>query len=115
MADPLAGRPCAGGADCPAVEGESPRESCPAATDQVLRWDPEVPGNCDTDATFDLSHLDYEDPEDGDPDWDVTVKIYNAAGSLVKTIVEEGGFVRSFSIGAGGGIRTRTGSKPKGF
>jgi len=56
-------------------------------SDKVLKWDPEVPANCDTDATFDLSHLDYDDP-----DWDVTVKIYNAAGGLVKTLVEEGGF-----------------------
>jgi len=56
-------------------------------SDKVLKWDPNDEGNCDTDATFDLSHLDY-----GDPDWDVTVKIYNAAGGLVKTLVEEGGF-----------------------
>ncbi len=65
----------------------TPNNTVVGGSDKVLKWDPEVPANCDTDATFDLSHLDYDDP-----DWDVTVKIYNAAGGLVKTLVEEGGF-----------------------
>ncbi len=65
----------------------TPNNTVVTGSDKVLKWDPEVPANCDTDATFDLSHLDY-----GDPDWDVTVKIYSAGGGLVKTLVEEGGF-----------------------
>jgi len=58
---------------------------CPA--DKVLKWDPYDEGNCDTNAVFTIDHLDY-----GDPDWTVTVKIYNAGGGVIRTLEQGGGF-----------------------
>ncbi len=54
---------------------------------KVLKWDPGDEANCDTNALFTIDHLNY-----GNPDWKVTVKIYDAAGGLIRTLVQEGGF-----------------------
>ncbi len=65
------------------VETWTPNNTVVAATGKVLTWDPEVPANCDTEATFDLSHLDYEDPENGDPD--VKIVIFRDPNTLAVT------------------------------
>ena len=58
---------------------------CPA--EKVLKWDPDVPGNCDTGAAFTIDHLNY-----GSPDWKVTVKVCAGGAAIIKTLVQEGGF-----------------------
>ena len=55
--------------------------------EKVLKWDPDDEDNCDTGAAFTIDHLNY-----GSPNWKVTVKVYNAEGTLLKTLVQEGGF-----------------------